>query len=126
LYGIAAYCRKAGRQIGLDREPSLDQLMMQQFRCRIDELVKINGFGPVLTLLEQAAQPLNDFTGAIVFLHNIVQRIANLGEVRRFRRQQIARGLRIRQDGREWLIDLVSNRARSSPITVTRIKCATS
>ena len=101
---------RLARQIGLDRDPPRDQLMTQQGGCRLDQLVEINGLKFALALLEQAAQPLNDLSGAVILLHDVLQRTANFLEVRCFRRQQMERRLRIRQNRGERLIDFVGDR----------------
>ena len=77
----------------------------------MDQFVDIDRLGLPLALFKQAAQPVNDRAGAIILFHNILQRVANLGEIRRVPSQQIERRLCVRQDRGQRLIDFVGDRA---------------
>src|SRR5258705_4442783 len=53
---------------------------------------------------------MNDLTGPVVFVNDILKGITHFGEVRRFLCQKMERRLRIRKYRGKWLIDLVGNR----------------
>jgi hypothetical protein len=82
LDGIPGHRGQVVRQIGIDHDPAANHLAAKQGSRRIDQFVDIERFGFSLALLEQVAEPVNDLAGAIVFLHDILQRFSDLGEVR--------------------------------------------
>ena len=82
-------------QIKPEVDIAADQLAVQQADRRSDKVIDIDVFHLSLALFQKAAETVDDLAGAIVLMNNILEGIANFGEIRRILRQEMESRLRI-------------------------------
>ena len=75
------------------------------------DLVEIERLELRFALLQQRAQPADDFAGALVVVHDVVENLADLGQIERLLRQEALGRLGVAQDRRQRLVQLVGQRA---------------
>ena len=74
-------------QIKPDVDIAADQLAVQQADSRSDKVIDIDVFRFPLALLQKAAETVDNLAGPIVLMNNLLEGIANFGDIRRLLRQ---------------------------------------
>ena len=77
----------AAFQIKPDVDIAADQFAVQQADSRSDKVIDIDVFRFPLALLQKAAETVDNLAGPIVFMNNLLESIANFGDIRRLLRQ---------------------------------------
>ena len=103
--------RSAARSV-LVRDVPGDELVVQQSQRGVDDVIDVDRLEPDFAFLQQAAEPMDDFAGAVVLADDVVEDFHHLFDVRRVAGEKDPCGFCVRQDRRKRLSEFVRNSAR--------------
>ena len=80
---VARHQRKIGSEIGACPYVPGDELVVQQSQRGIDNVIDVDRLEPDFAFLQQAAESMDDFAGAVVLADDVVEDFHHLFDVRR-------------------------------------------
>jgi hypothetical protein len=69
-------------QIKPEADVAANQFAVQQPDSRSDKVIDVDTFHLSLTLLKKAAETMDNFASPIILMHNVLEGVANFGEIR--------------------------------------------
>ena len=111
LVPIAAHGWQRLGEVGADHYVTVQQVAAHQTQRFLDHVVEVERMTLRLFLPEHGSKPLNHCSGAVIALHDIGEDFRELVDARRTLREKPLRRLRIAQDGRQRLVELVRERS---------------